>query len=188
MSDTTEVPRQSSENDQDNNLERTNSLKSPDVTNNIPSLFKLAAEWQINNPQETFQNHILENDVLKKINEITHLIRESYKDLSSQDGMMSKQQQEKMDWDLFCTVAVNIIEQYTKDMDEIYEKMERLAKQQRLWCESAFQIDVERCGDSILNAETWMKKKERHLEYKNIEMERSANEIKETIQRLTDDR
>ena len=47
---------------------------------------------------------------------------------------------------------------------------------------------MERCGDSILNAETWMKKKERHLEYKNIEMERSANEIKETIQRLTDDR
>lgn len=66
MSDTTEVPRQSSENDQDNNLEKTNSSKSPDVTNNIPSLVKLAAEWQINNPQETFQNHILENDVTQE--------------------------------------------------------------------------------------------------------------------------
>ena len=129
MSDTTEVPEQKiSENDQVNTLSRTDSLKNPDVSNKIPSLFKLAAEWQINNPQENFQNQILENDVLKKINEITSLIRESYKDLSSEDGMMSKQQQDKMDWDLFCTVPVNIIEQYTKDMDEIFEKMEKLAK------------------------------------------------------------
>ncbi|CAI4047217.1 Gmc2p SKDI_12G4730 [Saccharomyces kudriavzevii IFO 1802] len=188
MNDTTDTRNRQLENEEDASLAKTDFSENPVLNNKVPSLFKLAAEWQINNPQESFQTHVLENEVLKRITEITGLIKESYKDLSNQDGMMSKELQEKMDWDLFCTVPVNIIEQYTKDMDEIFEKMEKLSKQQRLWCESAFQIDVERCGDSILNAETWMKKKERHLEYKHVEMERSANEIKETIQRLTDDK
>ena len=129
MNDTTEVPNQPTENERNPTLTNPDpSSSSPEIVNKIPSLFSLAAEWQINNPQETFQNNILENDVLKRISEITTLIKESYKDLSSQDGMMSKEQQEKMDWDLFCTVPVNIIEQYTKDMDEIFEKMEKLAK------------------------------------------------------------
>ncbi|CAI4047426.1 hypothetical protein N7582_004102 [Saccharomyces uvarum] len=188
MSDAKEPSNLQPDNNQDTASPKLTSPDNPSLNNKVPSLFKLAAQWQLNNPQENIQNHIMENEVLQRINEITGLIRESYKDLSSQDGMMSKEPQEKLDWDLFCTVPVNIIEQYTKDMDDIFGKMERLSKQQRLWCESAFQIDVERCGDSILNAETWMKKKERHLEYKHVEMERSANEIKETIQRLTDDK
>ncbi|EHN01033.1 YLR445W-like protein [Saccharomyces cerevisiae x Saccharomyces kudriavzevii VIN7] len=128
MNDTTDTRNRQLENEEDTSLAKIDFSENAVLNNKVPSLFKLAAEWQINNPQESFQTHVLENEVLKRITEITGLIKESYKDLSNQDGMMSKELQEKMDWDLFCTVPVNIIEQYTKDMDEIFEKMEKLSK------------------------------------------------------------
>lgn len=128
MSDAKEPPNLQPDNNQDTASPKLTSPDNPSLNNKVPSLFKLAAQWQLNNPQENIQNHIMENEVLQRINEITGLIRESYKDLSSQDGMMSKEPQEKLDWDLFCTVPVNIIEQYTKDMDDIFGKMERLSK------------------------------------------------------------
>lgn len=59
------------------------------------------------------------------------------------------------------------------------------SKKQYLWQESVFLIDSQTGASVIGKAEEWMKSKEQHLEYKGVQLDRSANAIKSAIERLT---
>lgn len=61
-------------------------------------------------------------------------------------------------------------------------------QKQYLWQDSAVVIDSYKGASMIGKIEKWIRMKESHLEYKQSELERSAQEIQNTLDRLTQER
>lgn len=60
-----------------------------------------------------------------------------------------------------------------------------MEQKQYLWQEAAFVLDSHRGALLFNRSKGWMDAKEKHLEYKRKELDRSAKVIKTTIERLT---
>lgn len=153
------------------------SRPSEKVSTVVPTLKDLAAEWQTEKHKNLSRDDITQNEVLSKIQEATQII----KDCKQEDSDALQ----RMEWDSVYDLSANVMDEYTKSVDGILSQLDQLYRKQYLWQEAAFVMDSHRGATLIGRAEEWMRLKENHLEFKRGELERSANVIKSTIERLT---
>ncbi|AAS52820.1 AER137Wp [Eremothecium gossypii ATCC 10895] len=140
---------------------------------------KLAAEWIQPGYRAEVQSKMLENQVLQRVREATDLIKSVKLERNEEQPVVS------MDWDQLYDVSSNIMEEFTKEMDEIVAELNQSFKKQLLWQEAAFTVDSHRGATRFGAAESWMKSKETHLEQKRRELNASARIIKSTLENLT---
>lgn len=137
----------------------------------------LAAEWQSERYKKESQKPICQNEVMLKLQEATRLLKECK---GEEPGSL-----QRMEWDSLYDVSANVMDEYTRRVDAVLVEMEQLYRKQYLWQEAAFVMDSHRGATMIGRAEEWMKLKEQHLGFKRKELDRSANVIRKTIERLT---
>ncbi|AMD22079.1 HGL261Wp [Eremothecium sinecaudum] len=139
----------------------------------------LAAQWQNKESIDQIQNEMLEDEVLKRIVQATALIKEVQKERNEESPVAS------MDWDRLYDISSHIMDSFTKEMDEMVCQLNNLYKKHVLWQEAAFTIDSHRGAMRFGKAESWMKAKEAHLEYKRKELNQSAKVITSALQSLS---
>ncbi|KAL3231514.1 hypothetical protein RNJ44_00549 [Nakaseomyces bracarensis] len=150
-------------------------------------LSEKAEVWIESKFQSGIKEECLKSEVLQKVNEITKLVKDSVesKDLESNTKELPNY---KLDWDIFYELSTSIMDKYTHDIDELLNELDKLCRKQYLWQDSAVVIDSYKGASMIGKIEKWIRMKESHLEYKQSELERSAQEIQNTLDRLTQER
>ncbi|QLL32423.1 hypothetical protein HG536_0C05920 [Torulaspora globosa] len=147
----------------------------------VPNLKDLAAQWQTKKFGDQVREKVLKDKVLVRIQEATSVIM----DLAARQEGAVGEHFDKMEWDSLYNYSANVMDEYTKNVDSILNQLDQLYRKQYLWQESVFLIDSQTGASVIGKAEEWMKLKEQHLEYKGVQLDRSANVIKSAIERLT---
>lgn len=82
-------------------------------------------KWQKKENIDAIQSKIKENKVLQKIEKVNRLIKESTT-RNKIDSQVSNTIIEKVDWDSIYQTATNIMEEYTKNVDDIIFKLNQL--------------------------------------------------------------
>ncbi|CAH02146.1 Gmc2p [Kluyveromyces lactis] len=150
---------------------------SPCSTNALPlDLHKLAAEWQSDKKKEEVQRQVLQNEFLKSVKEISKSLVKNQNDKSPIS---------QLNWDQMYDVSAELMDQYSKEMEQILAELDEVYKKHFMWQEAAFTIDSHRGATRIANAEMWMKSKEAYLQYTRKELDTSAKVIKTTIEDLS---
>lgn len=140
----------------------------------------LAAKWQTEEHKKQAQVPIFQNEVLLKMRDATRLLKECK---GEEPGSLKR-----LEWDSLYDVSANVMDEYTKSVDAVLAELDQLHRNQYLWQEAAFVMDSHRGATMIGKAEEWMKLKEQHLGFKRKELDRSANVIRKTIERLTNEK
>lgn len=83
---------------------------------------KLAAEWIQPGYRAEVQSKMLENQVLQRVREATDLIKSVKLERNEEQPVVS------MDWDQLYDVSSNIMEEFTKEMDEIVAELNQSFK------------------------------------------------------------
>lgn len=138
----------------------------------------LAAQWQSQNYINKVQSEMLKDEILRRIIEATELAKQVKNERTEESPIQI------MDWDRLYEVSSNIMDSFTKEMDETINQLNQLYKKYLLWQEAAFTIDSHRGATRFGKAETWMRAKEANLEYKRKELNQSARVIIDTLKNL----
>ncbi|CDO92235.1 unnamed protein product [Kluyveromyces dobzhanskii CBS 2104] len=140
------------------------------------SLMKLAAECQSDKKKDEVQRQVLQNEFLKSVKDVGKSLKESH---SANSASL------QLNWDQMYEVSAELMDQYSKEMEEILSELDEVYKKQFMWQEAAFTIDSHRGATRIATSETWMKSKEKYLQYTRKELDNSAHVIKTTIEELS---
>ncbi|CUS20177.1 LAQU0S01e00738g1_1 [Lachancea quebecensis] len=152
-------------------------------SHDMNNLKQLAANWQNNGQHmKTIRAEMLKQDVLSRVDKITGLMNS---DCKKANGTSEHEPVERLNWDEVYEVSANVMDLYTKDVDECLSELEKFYRKQYLWQEAAFTIDSHRGAARIGAAETWVIEKELHLESKRQELSSSAQIIKKTLEGLS---
>lgn len=119
------------------------------------------------------QESIRKNEVIARLTEMSSICK---------DG---KSPPEPFDWDSIYGVCTNIMEDYSEKVDAIFMEIDQLNRQLAQWQESSFAVDAHRATKILNENEEWIKLKEEFLNYKQKQLGTSANEIRESVGRLT---
>ncbi|SCU98683.1 LADA_0H14708g1_1 [Lachancea dasiensis] len=147
------------------------------------TLEQLAAEWQNNeHNKKAVHDEMMKQVVLQRLSQITGLINA---DCDRPSGTSDHGPISSVNWDEVYEVSANVMDLYTKEIDECLAELDRSYRRQYLWQEAAFTIDSHRGATRIGVAESWIVGKEGNLEFTRQELSTSARVIKKTLEELS---
>lgn len=136
----------------------------------------LAAKWESTQHKKEIQTQVLKNSFLKSVKEVSMCLKNTAND---------KQMLESLNWDQMYEVSAELMDLYSKEMEQILAELDEVYKRWFMWQEAAFTIDSHRGAARIAKAETWVKSKESYLIHTRNELDNSGKVIKSTIEELS---
>ncbi|SCV04873.1 LANO_0G13300g1_1 [Lachancea nothofagi CBS 11611] len=143
----------------------------------------LAAEWQKNElNKKMVREDMMKQEVLQRLDRITESINADCRKttVGSDHAPVSR-----LNWDELYETSANVMDLYTKEVDDCLAELDKFYRKQYLWQEAAFTIDSHRGAARIGVSESWVVNKETHLEYMRQELSSSARVIKKTLEELS---
>ncbi|KAH3900026.1 Gmc2p SCDLUD_004343 [Saccharomycodes ludwigii] len=173
--ETTANAKSGGSNTQENKSENSSNLEDQnknDIGNDLASEFVNSAEYQL------LKQEMLKQKVLCNLKESTGILQNA--SAIDVNGKLPK-----INWDDIYNMSANVMEIYTKEVDELLGEMDKLFKQQFIWQEAAFTTDSHRGAKRMSQVEKWICDKENYIEYIEYEFKESAATIKNVIESLS---